>query len=98
MVTLPLEMVTLVAVILLAVPPVIVTLLLDRLVIVLVVALAVVKTALPPLICTLDRVSAPLAMPLIATTTVEKLLSSCDNGIVDVALAKVLGITTGSVI
>jgi hypothetical protein len=57
----------------------------------------------PPVIVTLlafrlTNVSAPLFIPFMALDSVEKLASSCDNGIDVVALANVLGTVTGSAI
>ena len=53
---------------------------------------------LPPVIDTLARLLVPLPMPFTPFTTVEKLLSNCDSGIDDVAVANVLGIVIGSAI
>ena len=49
----------------------------------------------PPVMLAAVRAFDPLPMPLIALTTVEKSLSSCDRGIEVVAVAKVYGIVIG---
>ena len=52
----------------------------------------------PPVMTTLARLLVPLPMPLTPFTTVLKLLSNCDNGMADVAVANVFGIVIGSAI
>ena len=52
----------------------------------------------PPVTTTLARLFVPLPMPLMPFTTVEKLLSNCDNGMAVVTPAKVFGMLMGRAI